>query len=139
MAYRLYLSNIVGDGQTPATAYRSRFCEIANPLGIQCYERIDKEKINAAWVIADISDPDHATMIADAGIRHIPKSVMVTKRADLTAGQLTAITEVLTHFGFAAYVGSIFTDQATVFDLMRWIFGGTYWDGYEDWMTNASD
>lgn len=140
MAYRFYLSDVVGDGKTIPTAFKSRFSEMAKGTGIEYYEIHDTgKKMGCCWVVANLTGAQHNNFVADPAIRCIKKSLMVKTLATLNAAQQAEITEILEHFGVATVVNAIFSQQARVRDIIRWLIGGRYWDGHKKWMDNATD
>ena len=153
MAYRLYLSDIVGDGQTTLTAYRSRFAQLCtqyaadttpeNPSVITgvTYSRqiIDAKNMQFAVGVAELDDATHDIFVADTGIRHIPRSFMLLTRGELTPEQLGKLNEILTYFGYSQQANNIFTDSAHVYDLVWWMMGRMEWDGWEVWNNEATD
>jgi len=125
---RLYICGLYGDGLTKATGKRSAFDEVFRGQGKRRRQVIDGVDRNYALVVADTDAAEHALLVADSKVRHVSKALLLTKRADLTAGQTSGINEVLTFLGMTR-AGAIFTDQALVLDLLQWMNGARRWDG----------
>ena len=153
MAYRLYLSDINGDGTTPASAFRSRFMELCNLYAADStpenpsvitgvtYKRqiIDAVNMQFAIGVAELDDATHDIFVADPLIRHIPRSFMLLTRAELTPEQVSTLNEILTYFGYQTQAAAIFTGDAHIYDLVWWMMGRMQWDGWEIWNSNATD
>lgn len=147
MALRMYISDVIGDGVSITTAFRTRFQELVeanrttdNETGVLRYwASFDAFQMGFGIGIADLDEATHQLFIADDAIRHLPRSFLNTARVDLTAEQLNLLTEFLQRYGYAARANAIFTDQAEVKDLVWWMMGRRNWDGWNVWDSEAVD
>lgn len=128
MALRFYLTKITGDGQTPETAYNYAF-RLILPNKAH-FRKWDGNDAKIGFIVADTTAAEHTTLTADGRIRSISNSLINTKRIDLTPGQVSTLNEILTAMNYTR-AGIVFTDQATIKDLLRWIIGKSSWDGWD--------
>ena len=125
---RLYLSKMRGDGLTPETAFRAAFMDL---LPKKPKKVAIGDKGGVALVVADTTTAEHDTLIASGEVFEVDKALLQTRRGDLTGAQRNKINSILTDMGFAR-ASTVFTVDATVLDVVRWIRGSLSWAGERD-------
>ena len=125
---RLYLSKLRGDGRTLETAFRAAFMDL---LPSKPKKIVTGTRGGFALVVADTTAEEHNTVIASGEVFEVDKTLLRTRRGSLTSGQAKKINTVLTDMGFAR-ASTVFTADATLLDVIRWIRGTMEWDGERD-------
>ena len=128
MTQRLYICGLYGDGLTVETAWHSAFDEVFEGTNKRRRQVIDGVDVKYALVVADTDATEHALLVADTKVRHVTKAFLLKKRSELTGGQVATLTEILTFLN-QTRAATIFTQDALVLDLLRWLNGSRRWDG----------
>lgn len=126
MTVRVYITTVVGDGRTLQTAYRPVWRNILAPE-VPAQRGIVGEAPHRFYIgQIDTTDSQHATLVADNRVRHVPTALIDETLGNLSPAARTALEEVLTFLGIAT---DIFSAQTTVKDVLFLLVGRTCWRG----------
>lgn len=124
MTQRIYISKLIGDGLTPQTAFRPAWQDIiGNEVAVS--QAIDSQK-HMFWIgTLDTTTAQHDLLVADNRVRNFPAGLLNKTVAELTAGQKTAIVEVLNYLNLRT---NMFSNNAKVKDVLIYLAGRVCWN-----------